>query len=853
MGTSVESSRIKNVFMSINEQLDEVFGIEQEAIAIQNNAENIDARDKFVELLNRITQRHPNTKIVIFLDSIDQLSQSDYSLDWMLYELPVNVKIVFTVLLDYKGITGRIKVNQSNYVRIDDWSKVQAAGFIKSWLANVDRTLSQSQFNYLNNEILNRANNLYPLHTKLLFNICAKLSSQYDFSDDFNTCLTTKDTIKYFFRKNEDLYGTILFSRCVFYLTIFEYNGISDSELEDILSIDDDVLTSVLQYHHPPVRRFPIALWLRIKYEIKDYLTEKESDGILVTSWFHRTFIEAANEYYNRLLSRSDEKDLILCNIIDYFTEKWNRVRSDGTKGASKDFTYTRFGLHEFDPKPNRTNDTEYTAYRWTKSQKLIYESTSNDGASVMHYNKRKLYRLFDLILMLNNDFTKVELLLKHVYLDYGFIYARAKLRDLDFVIDTHEVISNLKFKIGSNSPFMSELFEVSQIYKENYANMQRYPNALGFTLLSRLESRSDLVRGFYKNDRSHLILQKKYIEREEEDIKTIFTVPTNKKILKLHRHFSLPLVAAETVAVDEYNKTTIYMINYATKKVIRKLSLKINAEFTQIYLESQPNSDGDMDGVIYFSLKNFIYFCDFSNNTEKLSEFKSDIKELILLNKTHLITFLSNSIHLIRMKNNRVSDVETVEALDDNESIISIDSTLTKQIIYSDSEWDFVSYIVIGLSNGCLNVYRYDNKTSDLLKHSQINEYKDCVIPNTIHIDHDFSLEKNVFDKQNGTAIDKCIENRQHLTFAIEDESTGVIHVYKITGPNQYVLIKKLDEASKKKMYIAPPIYAQDKSKLYGFFNNTLVFHNGYVIEQPLMPYFHMRCLTFYPMGCYY
>jgi hypothetical protein len=59
----------------------------------------------------------------------------------------------------------------------------------------------------------------------------------------------------------------ILFKHCFLYLTLFEYRGISENELEDILSLDDKVLTSIFIKYHPPVRRFPMGLWYRIKYE----------------------------------------------------------------------------------------------------------------------------------------------------------------------------------------------------------------------------------------------------------------------------------------------------------------------------------------------------------------------------------------------------------------------------------------------------------------------------------------------------------------------------------------------------------------------------------------------------------
>ena len=65
-------------------------------------------------------------------------------------------------------------------------------------------------------------------------------------------------------------------------------NGISENELEDILSLDDDLLTQIFEFHSPPLRRFPIALWFRIKHVMKEYLVEKEIDD---TNYFKQNFV----------------------------------------------------------------------------------------------------------------------------------------------------------------------------------------------------------------------------------------------------------------------------------------------------------------------------------------------------------------------------------------------------------------------------------------------------------------------------------------------------------------------------------------------------------------------------------
>lgn len=51
-------------------------------------------------------------------------------------------------------------------------------------------------------------------------------------------------------------------------------SGLSEAELEDILSCDDDVLNNVYMYWTPPIRRLPPLLLVRLKasLENKHYL-----------------------------------------------------------------------------------------------------------------------------------------------------------------------------------------------------------------------------------------------------------------------------------------------------------------------------------------------------------------------------------------------------------------------------------------------------------------------------------------------------------------------------------------------------------------------------------------------------
>ena len=203
--------------------------------------------------------------------------------------MPKNVKIIYSVLKDFKNIFENLKKeikNEGNVLEILPLEKEQAKIILSSYMNATNRKLTNKQEISINN-MINGIKDVTPLLIKLIFDIVSKWKSSYEISDEFLDCKNSIDVIKYLFRtiEKDTFDNEILFKRCLFYLTLFEYRGISENELEDVLSIDDEVLTSIFVHHHPPVRRFPMSLWYRIKYELKDFITNKMTDDVLVVAW----------------------------------------------------------------------------------------------------------------------------------------------------------------------------------------------------------------------------------------------------------------------------------------------------------------------------------------------------------------------------------------------------------------------------------------------------------------------------------------------------------------------------------------------------------------------------------------
>jgi hypothetical protein len=200
----------------------------------------------------------------------------------------------------------------------------------------------------------------------------------------------------------EKIHGKLLFSRAIIYMSSFK-NGISEGEIEDILSLDDDVLYDIFEFHAPPIRRLPIALWSRIKNDLKEYMVEKEINDTRVIYWYHRRFIEVANSFYISKLN-SAERETIFGNVFDFFNETW--------KHKPKPYKY-----NEYIGKKLKLNEDKAKETRDTTSQPTKYIDPNGN----IVYNKRKILELPSFIFQLSASIS-IKLICEHVLFNYDFL-----------------------------------------------------------------------------------------------------------------------------------------------------------------------------------------------------------------------------------------------------------------------------------------------------------------------------------------------------------------------------------------------------------------------------------------------
>ncbi|VEL25473.1 unnamed protein product, partial [Protopolystoma xenopodis] len=86
------------------------------------------------------------------------------------------------------------------------------------------------------------------------------------------------------FRLWESQHGTLFTSHALAFITAAR-EGLSEDELEDLFSIDDEILRDVFQFHLPPQIRSPPYVWIRLRHSVGSYLKEREADGARVLFW----------------------------------------------------------------------------------------------------------------------------------------------------------------------------------------------------------------------------------------------------------------------------------------------------------------------------------------------------------------------------------------------------------------------------------------------------------------------------------------------------------------------------------------------------------------------------------------
>ena len=305
LGTTPDSSSIYPLLKSICHQIAHNYQKPIEGIPLDLSS----LTNFFKNLLKSASEEKP---LFIILDSLDSLSamNSAHSLSWLPVNLPKNVKIILSTLTGYYCIVETLQnmiEDPENFDQVNPLGEELALIVVFEMLNNFNRTTNKDQLVVIKEALNDKTGCNSPLYVKLIVDQIILWKS---YTTNTTVGKSIEDCVEKLFERVENAHGKILVKHALAYITASK-NGLSESELEDLISLDEHVLNDIYQYHLPPIRRIPPLLWTRIRNDISSYLTEREADGISVVSWYFIFFLSFKN--FNYLIKRPRK------GIIDNF------------------------------------------------------------------------------------------------------------------------------------------------------------------------------------------------------------------------------------------------------------------------------------------------------------------------------------------------------------------------------------------------------------------------------------------------------------------------------------------------------------------------------------------------------
>ncbi|XP_069132997.1 NACHT and WD repeat domain-containing protein 2-like isoform X2 [Argopecten irradians] len=316
IGITTSSTNVRSLLRELCLQMCHVFGSNEDDVPT-------DYKGLMNDFTRHLSLATPENPIVIILDSLDRLSDDHEGrkLNWLPKELPKNAYIIVSTNPDDKyecfdSLKKSISPETSDaYIEIPELPEQDAITILEHWLNKSDKSFTDEQFECLI-EAFKKCP--MPLFLKIAFQDALSWTSDTPL-DQIKFAENVKKQALLKFVKLETKHGEPLVRRALGYITASR-NGLTNNEIVDLLSLDDAVMDDVMVVYHPPRRRFPAILWVRLREDLQEYITMIKSQRMRTLHWAHAQFKEAAEERY--LLAR-DKASSYHKAMAEYFLGTW--------------------------------------------------------------------------------------------------------------------------------------------------------------------------------------------------------------------------------------------------------------------------------------------------------------------------------------------------------------------------------------------------------------------------------------------------------------------------------------------------------------------------------------------------
>ncbi|CAF0731081.1 unnamed protein product [Brachionus calyciflorus] len=398
---------------------------------------------KFLTDNFEIDENRPKRKIIIILDSLQDLSRHDYSykFDWLPKYLNSLCKVILTVSSQSKELIERLNRKFSDtkcYAKLESLNMEQTEYMVKKLLNTKNYRLEPNQYDLIYNLV--KSKNIVSLNVKLW---SEEFLNWKSFTPNSECIL--KDTlyraVQYFLVKLENKFESKLVKHILGYITISQ-PGLSEMELQDILSLDNELLkifkAKNLIKSKDNVLRMPWYYILSVINSLRNHLLTKPLHGIYILGWKHSIFKEVI---FDKYLGDNSFLKYLHTNVSEYYLGLWSSPKAKPLKYEVVILQKSDNSDKELSIGKPIVKEYNISADRLCPLQPLQFES--------FHAYVKPRFNLRKLALMpyhlVNADM--IDELYKNVFFNIDWIYAKIRafdiysvLYDFDLYKQDHEV-----------------------------------------------------------------------------------------------------------------------------------------------------------------------------------------------------------------------------------------------------------------------------------------------------------------------------------------------------------------------------------------------------------------------------
>jgi len=331
IGIDGKSIYLRNLLRSLCQQLELIRN--EKSVKIENSTQvQVDEAD-LVQLKSRfkacLTQdmTTPESRLVVILDGLENICPEDnaFKLDWLPKTLGLRCKLIVTVSVEAVDLLARLRrkwANETSFLDVNEIEINQSEQLIDRELRVNGKRLESSQIGLVRG-LFERCP-VYPLHFRM---VAAEFLS-WKSTTRLDECVL-KDSLEgcvdFFLSGLEKRFDTNLVRHVLGYITITK-NGISELELQDILSLDNNLLVtyqSKKQFHQPDnILRMPSFYVLQLLASLKPHLLIRPFHGVYTLFWRHKVFQKIVTRKY-----LDPDPQLVIYlhrNVAEYFLGSWS-------------------------------------------------------------------------------------------------------------------------------------------------------------------------------------------------------------------------------------------------------------------------------------------------------------------------------------------------------------------------------------------------------------------------------------------------------------------------------------------------------------------------------------------------